>query len=89
MKTTKGKTKPAEAREERVIRIYSVDGRKIIAQISAKKFKDALISYFESTYARKSDDWQYKVVGNTMQVFKPGKPNTVRVFRALELYQAP
>jgi hypothetical protein len=88
VKTTSGKSKPPP-RKERVIKIYYVDGRKVIANNSATSLRDALIAHFESTYPRKSPDWEYKIVGNTMQVFKKGKKSTLRTYRALELTQQP
>lgn len=84
MKTTAGKTRPAP-KGKRLIKIYAVDGRRTIAQGNHASLKDALRSYFEGTYLPKGG-WDFKIVGNTMQVFKG---DSVRTFRALELYQEP
>lgn len=84
MKTTKGKTRPAEPRGSRVIRIYGLDSRKMFAQFEAKSLKDALTEYYERNWEAKG--WDHKIVGNTLQVFKG---ENVRNYRALELYQTP
>ena len=83
MKTTAGKTK-AVPTGERVIKIYSVNGRRIIAQISARNFKDALTRYFKKNWQDRG--WEHEIKGNTMQVYKG---DAVRHYRALEISQKP
>lgn len=84
MKTTAGKTK-APPQGERLVYIKALEPshRGVVAQFNAKSLKDGLKQFAERMYVPKG--WQYKIVGNTMQVFKG---DTVRNYRALETYQS-
>ena len=57
--------------------------RGVIAQFYAKSLKDALKQYAERNWVPRG--WDYKIVGNTMQVFKGDQK---REYRALETYQS-
>lgn len=85
MKTTAGKTKPVPP-GERLIRIYSVTGKRIIAQFNAKSLRLALKQYYESRNSWQDKGWTANYKGNTLQVSK-GK--SVRLYRALEITQQP
>lgn len=83
MKTTAGKTKPAKP-GTRVVKIYSITGKRVFAQFEAKSLRDALKQYYERNWQTKG--WKANYKGNTLQVSKGA---SVRLYRALELSQQP
>jgi hypothetical protein len=83
LKTTKGKTKSVKKAAGRVVHIYRLSDRKLLAVVRSASLKQALLDYHKytlSTYGYTNP----KVVGNVMTVTH--KRKQLR-YRALEVYQ--
>jgi hypothetical protein len=83
MKTTAGKSKPV--RGTRVVRIYRLDGDKLLSVVRSTSLKQALLDYFERTlsgYGYKNP----KVTGNVLTVTFRRKSI---MYRALDANQRP
>ena len=84
MKTTKGKTKPAES-GERICQIYRLDGNKLLTVVSAKSLKMALKTYYEQTLA--GYGYTAPLIKGNVLICK-NKQGENQKYRAIEAYQS-